>query len=141
MWIQSQYFKYFNPSLFCLTYISKRWMWLLNMFFCAYLLYICLYWGCDTVMTAVPILWQCFLLCLFCSRIVVNIDGICCDCHRSVRFSAIKACSIHHFLHLKIPVPSQENDSCCPFVWCLLSFEFATCLGTFRFEFSSEKNY
>ena len=24
--------------------------------------------------------------------------------------------SIHHFLHLRIPVPSKAYDSCCPFV-------------------------
>ena len=32
--------------------------------------------------------------------------------------------TIHHFLHLKMPVPSQEYDSCCPFVRCVLSFTF-----------------
>ena len=63
-------------------------------------------------------------------------NGIWCDCHTSERFSAIKPDSIHSFLHLKTPVPSQ--DSCCPFVWCVLSFDFAIWLGTFRFEFFSE---
>ena len=46
--------------------------------------------------------------------------------------------SIHHFPHLKIPVPSQEYDSICLFVWCAISFYFAIWLGTFRFECSSE---
>ena len=44
----------------------------------------------------------------------------------------------YHFLHLKMPVPSQEYDICCPFVWCVLSFDFAIWLKTFRFEFSYE---
>ena len=37
-----------------------------------------------------------------------------------------------------MPVPSQEYNSCCPFVLCVLSLDFAIWLGTFRFEFSSE---
>ena len=45
---------------------------------------------------------------------------------------------IHHFLHLKMPVPSQEYDSSCPFVWYVLSIDFGIWLGTFRFEFSTE---
>ena len=60
------------------------------------------------------------------------------DCHTSERFRAIKLGLIHHFLRLKMPVPSQEYDSCCPFLWYVLSFVFAIWLGTFRFEFSSE---
>ena len=52
-------------------------------------------------------------------------NGIWCDCHTSERLSSIKPGSVHHILHLKIPVPSQEYNSCCPFVWCVLSFEFA----------------
>ena len=44
----------------------------------------------------------------------------------------------HHFLHTKMPVPSQEYGSCCPFVWCVCVFEFAIWLVTFRLEFSSE---
>ena len=54
------------------------------------------------------------------------------------RFNAIKPGSIYHFLHLKMPVPSQEYDSCCPFVWCVLLFDFDIWLGNIRFEFSSE---
>ena len=30
--------------------------------------------------------------------------------------NAIKPGSVHHFLHFEMPVPSQEYDSCCPFV-------------------------
>ena len=30
----------------------------------------------------------------------------------------MKPGSIHHFLHLKMSVPCQEYDSCCPFVFC-----------------------
>ena len=37
-----------------------------------------------------------------------------------------------------MPVPTQEIDSCCPFVRCVLLFDFAIRLVTFRFEFSSE---
>ena len=43
---------------------------------------------------------------------------------QSARFSAIKPGLICHVLHLKMPVPSQEYDSCCPFVFgvfCLLN--------------------
>ena len=65
-------------------------------------------------------------------------NEIWCDCHTSERFSAIKPGLIHHFLHLKMPVPSQEYCSCCSFVWCVLSFDFAIWLWTFRFDFSSE---
>ena len=63
-------------------------------------------------------------------------NGIWDDCHTRERFSAIKPGSIHQFLHLKIPI--REYGSCCPFVWCVLSFAFAIWLGTFRFEISSE---
>ena len=42
------------------------------------------------------------------------------------------------FLHKKMPVPSQEYDSCCPFVWCVCAFDFAIWLGTFRVEYFSE---
>ena len=59
-------------------------------------------------------------------------------CHTGERFGTIRPGSIHHFLHLKMPVTSQEYDSCCPFIWCVLSFDFAIWLGTFRFKFSSE---
>ena len=41
-------------------------------------------------------------------------------------------------IKMQLPVPRQEYDSCCPFVWCVLSFDFAIWLGTFRFEFSPE---
>ena len=33
---------------------------------------------------------------------------------------------------------STFQNACCPFVWCVLSFDFAIWLGTIRFEFSSE---
>ena len=39
---------------------------------------------------------------------------------QSERFSAIKTGLIHHFLHLKMPVPSQEYDSCCQLVLCFV---------------------
>ena len=84
-------------------------------------------------MIAVPIFWLFYLLCLFYSRIVVNITE--CDDTVVERFSAIKPGSIHHFLHLKMPLPSQEYDSCCPFVWYVLSFDFTIWLGTFRLNF------
>ena len=64
--------------------------------------------------------------------------GIWCQCRTSERLSAIKASLIHHFLQLRMPVPSQKYDSCCPFVWCVLSFDFAIWLGTFRFDFFSQ---
>ena len=102
-----------------------------NRCFCAFLLNICLFWDCDTVMTAVAIFG--IYLCLF--RCKYN--GIWCDSHTSESLSAIKPGSIH-YLHLKILVPSQEYDSCCSLVWCVLSFDFAIWLGTLRFEFSSE---
>ena len=35
----------------------------------------------------------------------------------SERVSAIEPGLIHHILHLKMPVPSQEYDSSCPFVF------------------------
>ena len=65
-------------------------------------------------------------------------NGIWCECHTRKRCSAIKPGSIHHFLHLRMPVPNQEYDSCFPFLWCVLSFDFAIGSGTFRFEYSSE---
>ena len=36
----------------------------------------------------------------------------------------------------KALVPSQEYDSCYPFVWCAWTFDFANWLGTFRFKLS-----
>ena len=65
-------------------------------------------------------------------------NGIWCDCHISERFNAITPGKIYHFLHLKMPLTSQEYDSCFPFVWSVLSFDFDIWLGTFCFEFSSE---
>ena len=48
--------------------------------------------------------------------------------------------SVKHSLEVleKLTVPNQEYDSCCPFVWCVLSFDFDIWLGTFRFEFFPE---
>ena len=60
------------------------------------------------------------------------LHGVWGDCNTSERFSARKPGSIHHFLHLKMPVPCQEYDSSCPFVGHFLSFDFAIWLGTFR---------
>ena len=66
-------------------------------------------------------------------------NGIWWDCHQSERVSAIKPGLIHHFLHLKMPVPSQEYDSFCPFVFdafCyLLNIDFAMWLWTFQIDF------
>ena len=36
---------------------------------------------------------------------------------------AIKPGLVHHFLHQKMPVPSQEYDSCYPLFWCVCAFE------------------
>ena len=105
------------------------------MLFCASLLDICLFlfwlrlWHGDDCCT--PILPVMFTHgCQY--------NGIWCDCPTSERFSAIKSGSIHNFLHLKMRISSQEYDSCFQFVWCVLSFDFAIKLGTFRFEFFSE---
>ena len=43
--------------------------------------------------------------------------NLCFYCQQSERFGAIKPGLIHYFLHLILPVPSQEYDSCCPFVF------------------------
>ena len=110
-------------------------MYFLFVLLCYICICFCSDWDCDTVMMAVSLLWQFYLLCLFCSRIVVKYNGSWCDCHTSERFSVIKPGSIHHFLHLKMPVPSQEYDSWCPFVWRVLSFDFAMCYGTFQLNF------
>ena len=63
-------------------------------------------------------------------------NGIWCDCNTSERLGAINTGSIHHFNHLKMPVPSQE------YLWqllsirlCVLSFDFAIWLGTFWLNF------
>ena len=55
------------------------------------------------------------------------------DCHTSERFTAIKTGLIHHFLHKKMPVPSQQYDSCCLFVWCSLIFCFCRLIRDFPF--------
>ena len=39
-----------------------------------------------------------------------------CDCRTSEMFSTLKQGSIHHFLHFRMPVPSQEYDSCYSFI-------------------------
>ena len=51
---------------------------------------------------------------------------------------ALKPGLIHHFLQKKMPVSSQEYDSCFKFVWCVLDLKFAICSGIFRFVFSLE---
>ena len=38
-----------------------------------------------------------------------------------------KAGLIHHFLHLKMPVPSQEYDSSCPFVFDAFCYLILPC--------------
>ena len=55
-----------------------------------------------------------------------------------VKLNVLCLCDFCVSLHLKMHVPSQEYYSCCPFVWCVLSFSFTFLLGTFRSEFSSE---
>ena len=98
----------------------------------------CYDWDCDTVMTDVPLFLPILpsMSVLFTHRCQYN--EIWCECHTSERFCAIKPGLIHHFLQKKMSVPSRQYDSCCPFVWCVLSFDFAIWLGTFHFEFSSE---
>ena len=54
-------------------------------------------------------------------------NGIWWDCHQSERVSAIKPGLIHHFLHLKMPVPSQEYDSSCPFVFDAFCYLILPC--------------
>ena len=44
-------------------------------------------------------------------------NGNWCNCRPSERFSSIKPGLTHKFPHLKMPVPSQEYDSCCQFVY------------------------
>ena len=64
-------------------------------------------------------------ICLFSSRIIENITEFDETVVQSERLSAIKPSLIHHFLHLKMPEPSQEYDSSCPFVFymfCHLNF-------------------
>ena len=94
--------------------------------FCASLfniwVFFCSNWYCDTVMTAIPQILP-LMSVLFTHRCKYN--GIWSDCHASERFCAIKPGSIHHFLLLKILVPSQKYYSCCLFVWRVLSFDFA----------------
>ena len=65
----------------------------------------------------------CKICVLFMHRCQYN--GIRCDCRTSERFSAINPGSIHHFLHKKTSVPSQEYDSCYLFVWCVRAIDFA----------------
>ena len=95
-------------------------MWLLNLYFLFVLLrYIfvcfCSDWDCDTVMITVSLFWKKIpiMTVLFTHRNQYN--GIWCDCLTGDRFSAIKLGSIHHFLHKKMPVLSQEYDSYYPF--------------------------
>ena len=60
------------------------------------------------------------------------------ECQSSGGFSAIKPGLIHHFLHKIMLVPSQENNSSYPFVWCVWAFDLAIWLGTFPFWFFLE---
>ena len=46
---------------------------------------------------------------------------------KSERFNAKKTGLIHHFLHLKMPVPSQEYDSSCPFVFDAFCYLILPC--------------
>ena len=76
------------------------------------------------MMTVVHILTILFIM-SFSSRITVNITEFDETILQSERFTAIKPDLIHHFLHLKMSLPSQEYESCCPFVFdvfCHLNF-------------------
>lgn len=68
-------------------------------------------------------------ICLF--SLCLNIYsalGLLCYSHTSA------SCS-YHFLHKKVPVPSQECYNCCPLIWCVGAFNFTFWLGTFRLGF------
>ena len=76
----------------------------------------CVLLDCYAMTTAVPIFWLFYLLSvLFTHHCKYN--RIWWYCQQSERFSALKPGLVHHFLYLKMPVPSQEYDSSCPFVF------------------------
>lgn len=49
-------------------------------------------------------------------------------------FNAIKPGSIHQILHLKMPIPNKEYESCCQFVRCVLLLDFAILLGKMKYD-------
>ena len=65
-------------------------------------------------------------------------NGIWYDCHTREMFSDIKTRFNPPFSTFENACTSQEYDSSCPIVWCVLSFDFAIWLRTFCFEFSSK---
>ena len=71
--------------------------------------YICFFFKstCDNVnVTKIRhFLWRCSIYAIF-----INV------CHYAECSSALKPGLIHHFLHLKMPLPSQKYDCCFPFV-------------------------
>ena len=77
----------------------------------------------DKVDSCTPIFTFFFIyyVCLFCSQIIVNI--IKCNATviqvRGLASIKTKPGLVHHFLHKKMPIPSQEYDSCYPFVLCV----------------------
>ena len=86
--------------------------------------------------TIEPIFWLFCLLCVFSSRIIVNIPEFDNTVVQSKRFSDITPGLIHIFLHLKMSVPRQEYDSCYPFVFDVFWHLILPWLGTFLFDFS-----
>ena len=72
------------------------------------------------------------LLCLF-SSLIAEFDE---TVVQSERFSAIKPGLILHFLHLKMPVQSQEYDSCCQFVFDVFCHFILQCDHGLSSEFS-----
>ena len=50
------------------------------------------------------------------------------DCQQSERVSAIKPGLIHQFLHLKMPVPSQEYDNSCLFFFDVFCYLILPCV-------------
>ena len=51
--------------------------------------------------------------------------------------ASVKTSSIHNFLHKKMPVPSQEYDSCYPSVVFFIHFAIYWGLSFFNFPWSS----
>ena len=94
-----------------------------------------LFWDSNTVMTGVSIFRLLFIMSvLFTYRWKYN--GIWCKCHSSKWLSAIKPGSIHHFLHLKMPVPSQEYNSCCQIVEFYTTVIKVRGLASHKFRFT-----
>ena len=67
------------------------------------------------------------MFCLLRARIIVNITEYDETVIKVRVASAIKPGLIHHFLHLKMPVPGQEYDSSCPFVFDAFCYLIMPC--------------